>query len=171
MLWHKWEIHVVCRAIIGLAMDRESGRPAVFNVGIKPFPWPAFTLDYGAAAASTAFNFLLVFAFLVPTRSMVSTIVREKELRLREGMRIFGLKVSRSLHRSIITAVVSKEMRLKQGMFIFGLKVSNLCVIRGYWYGMVWKEMRFRGGIMSLPWWTSHCGNILVPLKYIKYSK
>ena len=71
----------------------------MFNVGVKPFPWPAFMLDYGAAAASLAFNLLLVFAFLVPTRSMVSTIVREKELRLREGMRIFGLKVNHELSR------------------------------------------------------------------------
>lgn len=74
-------------------MDPSQNRPAVFNVKFKPFPWPAFVIDYAAAAASLAFNLLLVFAFLVPTRGIVSTIVREKELRLREGMRIFGLKV------------------------------------------------------------------------------
>ena len=47
----------------------------------------------GAGAAALAFNLLLVFAFLAPTRSIVAAIVREKELRLREGMRMLGLQV------------------------------------------------------------------------------
>jgi hypothetical protein len=47
----------------------------------------------GAGAAALAMNLLLVYAFLAPTRSTVAGIVREKELRLREGMRILGLKV------------------------------------------------------------------------------
>lgn len=51
------------------------------------------TLDLGAAVASAAFNLLMVFAFLPPTRAIVATIVQEKELRLREGMRIMGLQV------------------------------------------------------------------------------
>jgi ATP-binding cassette subfamily A (ABC1) protein 1/ATP-binding cassette subfamily A (ABC1) protein 3 len=46
----------------------------------------------GAGAAALAFNLLLVFAFLAPTRSIVAAIVREKELRLREGMRMLGLQ-------------------------------------------------------------------------------
>ena len=47
-------------------------------------------------AAAAAFNLLLVFAFLTPTRMAVTTVVREKELRLREGMRILGLQVGGS---------------------------------------------------------------------------
>ena len=75
-------------------MGLDGGRqPARVEVAIKPFPWPAVTVDAGALSAAVAFNLLLVFAFIVPTRSIVSTIVREKELRLREGMRIFGLQV------------------------------------------------------------------------------
>lgn len=61
---------------------------------MKPFPWPSVKFDPAAIAAAAAFNLLLVFAFLTPTRGAVATIVREKELRLREGMRILGLKVS-----------------------------------------------------------------------------
>ena len=61
---------------------------------MKPFPWPSVRFDPAAIAAAAAFNLLLVFAFLTPTRGAVATIVREKELRLREGMRILGLKVS-----------------------------------------------------------------------------
>ena len=37
-------------------------------VRFKPFPWPAATLDLGAGTAGLAFNLLLVFAFLSPTR-------------------------------------------------------------------------------------------------------
>ncbi len=36
---------------------------------------------------------LQVYAFLAPTRAVVGTIVREKELRLREGMLMLGLTV------------------------------------------------------------------------------
>lgn len=67
--------------------------PSAVAVSFKPFPWPQVTVDIGAAASSIAFNLLLVYSFLAPTRSTVASIVREKELRLREGMRILGLKV------------------------------------------------------------------------------
>ena len=69
-------------------------QPAPVQLAVKPFPWPPFTLDLAATAAASAFNLLIVFAFLNPVRSVVVTIVREKELRLREGMRILGLTVS-----------------------------------------------------------------------------
>jgi hypothetical protein len=83
-----------CRAIIGRGLG-EGNEPASVDVAVKPFPWPAVTFDAGAVAAAAAFNLLLVFAFLTPTRVAVATVVREKELRLREGMRILGLKASR----------------------------------------------------------------------------
>ncbi len=80
------------RAILGRSLG-EGERPARVDVAVKPFPWPAVTFDPAAIAAAAAFNLLLVFAFLNPTRVAVATVVREKELRLREGMRILGLKV------------------------------------------------------------------------------
>jgi hypothetical protein len=61
---------------------------------VKPFPWPAVTLDLGATAAALFFNLLLVSAFLAPTRTAVAGVVQEKELTLREGMRILGLQAS-----------------------------------------------------------------------------
>lgn len=82
----------LCRTILARAMG--SGQvPVEVNVSVKPFPWPSVKFDPAAIAAAAAFNLLLVFAFLTPTRGAVATIVREKELRLREGMRILGLKV------------------------------------------------------------------------------
>jgi hypothetical protein len=52
---------------------------------------PSRSEDLGAAAAAAFFNLLLVYAFMAPTRAMVGALVREKELRLREGMRMLGL--------------------------------------------------------------------------------
>ena len=77
--------------------------PAPVDVSVKPFPWPSVRFDVGAIAAAAAFNLLLVFAFLTPTRGAVATIVREKELRLREGMRILGLKVCYACRRGCKT--------------------------------------------------------------------
>jgi hypothetical protein len=64
------------------------------DITIKPFPWPSREEDLGAASAAAFLNLLLVYAFLAPTRAVVGSIVREKELRLKEGMRILGLSVS-----------------------------------------------------------------------------
>lgn len=60
---------------------------------VKAFPWPAHTLDLGATAAALFFNLLLVYAFLSPTRSAVVAIVHEKELMLRDALRLVGLDV------------------------------------------------------------------------------
>lgn len=64
--------------------------PTVIQISIRPFPWPATSEDLGAASAAAFLNLLLVFAFLAPTRAAVAAVVREKELRLREGMRVLG---------------------------------------------------------------------------------
>lgn len=81
------------QAIMAVA-TAQTDSPSPISVSFEPFPWPAVTVDIGAAASSIAFNLLLVYSFLAPTRSTVASIVREKELRLREGMRILGLQVS-----------------------------------------------------------------------------
>ena len=48
---------------------------------LPPFPF----------SAGVFFTLLLVYAYLPPARGAVSAIVREKELRLREAMRLLGL--------------------------------------------------------------------------------
>lgn len=65
--------------------------PPELRPSVKPFPWPASTLDLGATAAALFFNLLLVYAFLAPTRAAVGDVVRERELRLRQGLRLLGL--------------------------------------------------------------------------------
>lgn len=83
---------LVEQAMVNAASGNTS-TPTPVSAKFKQFPWPAVTVDFGAAASSIAFNLLLVYSFLAPTRSTVASIVREKELRLREGMRILGLQV------------------------------------------------------------------------------
>lgn len=67
--------------------------PANVEVAFKPYPRPAGIFDLASAAAGGALNLLLGIAFLYPTRNIVAAVVQEKELRLREGMKIFGLQV------------------------------------------------------------------------------
>jgi hypothetical protein len=84
------------RALLG-GQQSNASFPSSLDVKVKPFPWPAKQEDIGAASAAVLLNLLLVYAFMAPTRGVVGSIVREKELRLREGMRILGLSVRRSL--------------------------------------------------------------------------
>jgi len=65
--------------------------PLKISLTIKPFPWPEFTIDLGATAAALFFNLLLVYSFLNPTRSAATAVVSERELQLRDGMRLLGL--------------------------------------------------------------------------------
>lgn len=68
---------------------------------LLPYPLPLLACccrpsreeDMGAASAGALLTLLLVFAFLSPTRAVIGDIVRERELRLREGMRVLGLTV------------------------------------------------------------------------------
>ena len=80
------------RSILGIstASSPEDPDPALVQISVRPFPWPETDEDLGAAAAAAFLNLLLVFAFLAPTREAVGAVVREKELRLREGMKILG---------------------------------------------------------------------------------
>jgi hypothetical protein len=81
------------RSLLG-GQQSNSSYPSNLEVKVKPFPWPSKEEDIGAASAAVLLNLLLVYAFMAPTRAVVGSIVREKELRLREGMRILGLSVS-----------------------------------------------------------------------------
>lgn len=72
------------------AAPAEGSHPVLLQLSVRPFPWPAATEDLGAASAAAFLNLLLVFSFLAPTRGMVLAVVSERELRLREGMKMLG---------------------------------------------------------------------------------
>ena len=108
----------LCRTILDRAMG-SGADPVQLDVSVKPFPWPSVKFDPAAIAAAAAFNLLLVFAFLTPTRGAVATIVREKELRLREGMRILGLKVN--LLQCYSLMFIFKDAHICQGLHMPGL--------------------------------------------------
>ena len=104
----------------GFYLDIDGRYPHILNdcicVGLSTLSCSAIpdsslmlSLRAGAGAAALAFNLLLVYAFLAPTRSVVAGIVREKELRLREGMRILGLKVLLNLAAMIFSASVCDD--------------------------------------------------------------
>jgi hypothetical protein len=95
------------RALLG-GQQSNASFPSGLDVKIKPFPWPSKQEDIGAASAAVLLNLLLVYAFMAPTRAVVGSIVREKELRLREGMRILGLSVSCS-HKELCCAAACKQ--------------------------------------------------------------
>lgn len=59
---------------------------------VKAFPWPSKHVYTGGTLAGLLFIFVLVFAFQAPASSMVKAVVQEKELRLREYMRVLGLQ-------------------------------------------------------------------------------
>jgi hypothetical protein len=59
---------------------------------VKAFPWHAFDLDVGSILAGVLLRMLLMFAFITPFQGCVKSIVAEKELRLREGMALLGLR-------------------------------------------------------------------------------
>lgn len=124
----------LCRALLGLATDAEAAKPALLEVGFKPFPWPAGTLDAGAAVAAAAFNLLLVFAFLVPTKGMVAALVREKELRLREGMRILGLQVRAILAPHCIRHGSNKPVTSASDVHSRGQNQCGNCISSAYGY-------------------------------------
>jgi hypothetical protein len=92
------------RSILGALLGNGS-HPMPLDITIKPFPWPSREEDLGAASAAAFLNLLLVYAFLAPTRAVVGSIVREKELRLKEGMRILGLSVSLRMARDGLAAL------------------------------------------------------------------
>ncbi|KAK3266229.1 hypothetical protein CYMTET_25133, partial [Cymbomonas tetramitiformis] len=66
--------------------------PVMLETWVKSFPWHAYSLDLGALYASLVLRMLLIFAFISPFQSCVKAVVCEKELRLREGMALLGLR-------------------------------------------------------------------------------
>lgn len=80
------------KGLIGGEMkDNEDKKPADIDLRLHQFPAPSYSLNPDAIIAGSFMDICLVVAFLMPMRSNVASIVCEKELRLREGMRLLGV--------------------------------------------------------------------------------
>eukprot|EP00892_Ulva_mutabilis_P002745 jgi/Ulvmu1/12471/UM009_0123.1 len=95
--WHRyfWAtnlLHAVERSLMARWLHGDNATvPLDVGANVKGFPWPSKHIYTGPMIAGMLFIFVLVFAFQVPASSMVKSIVQEKELRLREYMRVLGL--------------------------------------------------------------------------------
>lgn len=69
--------------------DVASVRTAVY---VKQYPYPPFSRNLGSTFAGIFFGMALVFAFLTTVIMILKSVVMEKELRIREGMMIMGLR-------------------------------------------------------------------------------
>jgi hypothetical protein len=90
---------------------------------VKAFPWRAYELDLGSLFAAVILRILIIFAFISPFQGVVKNIVTEKELRLREGMALLGLR-SRAYWGSwflthFSTLVLSSVLMALLGMYPF----------------------------------------------------
>ncbi|QDZ26080.1 ABC transporter [Chloropicon primus] len=80
------------KALIGeVREDNNDKKPADIDLNIHQFPAPTYSLNPDAVIAGSFMDICLVVAFLMPMRSNVASVVCEKELRLREGMRLLGV--------------------------------------------------------------------------------
>ena len=58
---------------------------------VKGYPFPAYSTNLGSTFASVFFGLVYVFTFCITVVVVVKGVTVEKELRIREGMKIFGL--------------------------------------------------------------------------------
>jgi len=61
------------------------------DASIKPFPWKGFDYNLGGVIAATFYSFVGTLAFQSNVVLIMKSIVVEKELRLREGMKMMGM--------------------------------------------------------------------------------
>ena len=59
---------------------------------VKQFPYDAYATNLGASFAALFFGIVFVFAFLTTVVLILKSLVMEKELRIREGMLMMGLR-------------------------------------------------------------------------------
>eukprot|EP00958_Prasinococcus_capsulatus_P014562 scaffold1535_cov382-Prasinococcus_capsulatus_cf.AAC.24 len=78
-------------AIIEHSSDLNSGHVSL-QVDIKPFPWKGYSLNLGALIAAGMFGTIFSMSFVSTVVLITRSIVLEKELQLKDGMMMMGLK-------------------------------------------------------------------------------
>ena len=64
----------------------------MLSSSVKQYPYGAYATNLGASFAALFFGLVFVFAFLTTVVLILKSLVMEKELRIREGMLIMGLR-------------------------------------------------------------------------------
>ena len=64
---------------------------AIISLLAKPMPAETNTSDSFKQVWSKIFPFLIILSFIPPVYNMVSLLVREKETRIKESMRMMGM--------------------------------------------------------------------------------
>jgi len=81
-------------AFDGAIIDMKDGNgdfSVLLDTSVKAFPWLGFDYNIGGVIAAAFYGFVGALAFQTNVVLVMKSIVVEKELRLREGMKIMGL--------------------------------------------------------------------------------
>lgn len=81
----------VQHAIESTLVERASGQEVSVNATLKQQPWLAYQLNMGSVIAATFLAIVVALAFSSSSVLILKSVVQEKELRLREGMRVMGM--------------------------------------------------------------------------------
>ena len=86
-------VSLVDASTTGAAEDIAVGAlpPVSLLTAVKAFPFPEYSTNLGSTFAAVFFGLVFVFTFVTTVITTVKGIVVEKELRIREGMKIMGL--------------------------------------------------------------------------------
>ena len=81
------------QALMSLIAGDKSPAPREVQLlaSVKGYPFPAYSTNLGSTFASVFFGLVYVFTFCITVVVVVKGVTVEKELRIREGMKIFGL--------------------------------------------------------------------------------
>ena len=83
--------NAIDEALINFRLSLERNFAINLIPSIKEYPFPSYKTNYSGVGASLFFGQVFVFAYLTTVVLIMRGIVHEKELRIREGMKIMGL--------------------------------------------------------------------------------
>lgn len=124
--------------IDNMILQQETNRPmASISAGVSSVTVPAYTRDNLGSTLSGMVEFFLVMPLLLPFLRLLNGILTEKEKRIREGMKIMGLKniafyISWFITYFIIMTVISIGVTLTL-RYTFFVKSSVGWLFLWYW--------------------------------------
>jgi len=93
--WKKYKAFILSQNAFDAAIiDMKDGGndfSVTLDASIKPYPWSGFDYNIGGVIAAAFYGFVGALAFQSNVVLIMKSIVVEKELRLREGMKMMGM--------------------------------------------------------------------------------